>query len=159
FPVAPGLTTVLHPWLMYRGACRAVSMWRRQGVKFDVVDGQFLYPDGVAAARVARWLRLPLVLTARGSDVNVAMDEQVAGRSIRWAIAQARCVIAVSEALRSAMIERGVPAEKITVVRNGVDLQVFAPVSKAEARRRVGIEGPLLLSVGNLVPEKGHELT
>src|SRR5690606_24087080 len=86
-------------------------------------------------------------------------DEQVAGRSIRWAIAQARCVIAVSEALRSAMIERGVPAEKITVVRNGVDLQLFAPVSKAQARRRVGIEGPLLLSVGNLVPEKGHELT
>jgi teichuronic acid biosynthesis glycosyltransferase TuaC len=159
FPVIRGLTTVFHPRLMFRGARHAVRAWMNEGARFDLVDGQFLYPDGVAAAHMARWLGLPLVLTARGSDVNLAMDERIAGRSIHWAIDRARAVIAVSSALGSAMIDRGVPPEKVFVIRNGVDLAMFSPVNKSEARSKTGLAGQVLLSVGNLVPEKGHDLT
>jgi glycosyltransferase involved in cell wall biosynthesis len=64
----------------------------------------------------------------------------------------------VSGALKRAMIELGIPGDRITVLRNGVDLERFRPVSRADARARLGLRGPLLASVGNLVSEKGHDL-
>jgi glycosyltransferase involved in cell wall biosynthesis len=108
---------------------------------------------------MAQRLGLPLLLTARGSDVNVALDERIAGRSIRWAISRSAAVITVSAALRQALLDRGIPAEKLLVIRNGVDLEAFAPVDREAARRQAGLAGTVLLSVGNLVPEKGHDLT
>jgi teichuronic acid biosynthesis glycosyltransferase TuaC len=36
---------------------------------FDLVDAQFFYPDGPAAAAVARDLALPLAIKARGADI------------------------------------------------------------------------------------------
>ena len=37
---------------------------------FDLVDAQFFYPDGPAAARVAEALGLPLSIKARGADIQ-----------------------------------------------------------------------------------------
>ena len=39
----------------------------------DLIDAHYLYPDGVSAAKLAKRHNIPLVLTARGSDVNVLM--------------------------------------------------------------------------------------
>jgi glycosyltransferase involved in cell wall biosynthesis len=45
------------------------------------------------------------------------------------------------------------------VVRNGVDTQRFQPQPQAQARAALGLDGaPLLLSVGHLVPVKGHDI-
>jgi glycosyltransferase involved in cell wall biosynthesis len=44
-------------------------------------------------------------------------------------------------------------------LRNGVDLELFKPVDREAARRRLGLSGHVILSVGNLVALKGHELT
>ena len=158
FPVVRGLTTPFHPWLMARAACKALATVREVDRDFDLVDGQFLYPDGVAAVRLARALGKPVVLTARGSDVNVALRERLAGRSIRWAVNEAAAVIAVSSDLRERMVERGLPADRITVLRNGVDLELFKPGDRVSLRAELGFEGPTLLAVGNLVPEKGYDL-
>jgi teichuronic acid biosynthesis glycosyltransferase TuaC len=98
------------------------------------------------------------VITARGSDANVATRERVAGMCIRWAARRAAALIAVSTALRDVMVDRGLPADRITVVRNGVDLTTFQPRDREAARRALGLAGPTLLSVGNLVPEKGLDL-
>jgi glycosyltransferase involved in cell wall biosynthesis len=51
----------------------------------------------------------------------------------------------------------GVPAAKIRVLRNGVDLNRFRPDGRNEARRDLGLEGSTLLIVGHLRPTKGHE--
>jgi glycosyltransferase involved in cell wall biosynthesis len=158
FPFIRGVTTPFHPTLMARAARKALASLRAVDRDFDLVDGQFLYPDGVAAARFARWLGKPVVLTARGSDVNVALGERVAGRSIRRAVSEAAALIAVSAALRDRMVERGLPGERITVIRNGVDLELFKPGDRASLRTNLGFDGPTLLSVGNLVPEKGQNL-
>jgi glycosyltransferase involved in cell wall biosynthesis len=53
----------------------------------------------------------------------------------------------------------GVAAERVDVLRNGVDLQLFKPVDRESERRRLGFTRTTLLSVGNLVPVKGHDLT
>ena len=52
----------------------------------------------------------------------------------------------------------GAPADKIAVLRNGVDLARFRPMDRDEARRHLRIDGNLLLTVGNLVELKGHQL-
>ena len=125
---------------------------------FDVIDGHFLYPDGVAAVLLGRWFGKPVVLSARGSDANIAARERVAGACVRWAARRAAAVIAVSEALRESLDSCGVPRAAITVLRNGVDPQMFGQRDRDSARLELGIAGPTLLCVGNLVPEKGHAL-
>jgi teichuronic acid biosynthesis glycosyltransferase TuaC len=158
FPVVRGLTTAFHPRIMARCARSAVEAFRAETGDFDLIDGHFLYPDGVGAVHLGEALGKPVVLTARGSDVNTALGEKIAGRSIRWAADRAVAIIAVSAALRDAMVRQGLPAERITVVRNGVDRELFRPGDRAQLRAELGFTAPTLLSVGNLVPEKGHEL-
>ena len=67
-------------------------------------------------------------------------------------------MITVCQALKDDLIGLGVPGERITVLRNGVDLDLFRPVDRAEARARVGVEGKVLLSVGYLIERKGHHI-
>jgi len=68
--------------------------------------------------------------------------------------------VAVSAGLAEGLIALGAPAAKVTVLRNGVDLSVFRPVpDRAAARAELGLDGPTLLSVGLLIPRKGHHLT
>jgi glycosyltransferase involved in cell wall biosynthesis len=73
---------------------------------------------------------------------------------------KADAVIGVSEALKKSMINLRVSPDKIRVISNGVDAICFQPVAIDEARRRLGIsdENSIIVSVGSLIPSKGHEL-
>ncbi|VAX07083.1 hypothetical protein MNBD_ALPHA03-1786 [hydrothermal vent metagenome] len=118
---------------------------------FDLVDGHYLYPDGVAAYEIAQKYDKPLILTARGSDVNFWMEKPAQKEKILRALNYARKVICVSAALKNRLIEHGISADKITVIINGVDRSIF------NADQRPVEAGEYLLSVGNLVPLKGHK--
>ena len=51
-----------------------LPLLRRQiaaGRDFDLIDAHYFYPDGVAAVLLGRALGRPVVVTARGSDLNV----------------------------------------------------------------------------------------
>lgn len=155
----PGLAMYVQPFTMAFSALRAIRRLARQDVEFDVIDAHYFYPDGVAAAILARWLRKPLVITARGSDINVLAQRAWPRRLIRFAAREARGIVTVSGALATRLRELGVTADKISVVRNGVDLARFEPVDRMEARRRLRLpDGALVMSIGNLVPLKGHDL-
>jgi teichuronic acid biosynthesis glycosyltransferase TuaC len=60
--------------------------------------------------------------------------------------------------LKTALVALGASADKIRVLRNGVDLAMFRPTDRDAARKRYGFEGATLLSVGHLIPRKGHDL-
>jgi glycosyltransferase involved in cell wall biosynthesis len=127
--------------------------------RFDIVDAHYFYPDGVAAARVARRLGLPLVISARGSDINVIGEMTFARRSMLEAAHSADALIAVSDALAQRMQAIGMPAQRIRVLRNGVDTALFHPADRTQARAKLGlVDAPWVLGVGNLVPEKGFDL-
>lgn len=128
--------------------------------RFDVVDAHYFYPDGVAAARIAQLLGLPLVISARGSDINLIGEIPFARRRMLGAAARAQALIAVSGALSKAMKQIGMPGDRIHVLRNGVDPNVFFPVPRSDARQRLRLDerGHWILGVGNLVPEKGFDL-
>ncbi len=126
---------------------------------FDLLDAHYVYPDGFAAVLLGRVLGTPVVVSARGSDINLYAQLPAIRRLLRYTLQRAHKVIAVSEALKQAILHLGIPDAKVSVIPNGVDMQKFCPVPRQMARRRLGLAGgPLLLSVGNLVANKGFDL-
>ena len=146
------------PWLLYMPSERAVRRLLQAGHRFDMLDAHYAYPDGVAAAWLARRFKLPLTITARGSDITEISVHPLPRRLMCRAFDFADAVITVSAGLRDAVIALGVAPEKVTVLRNGVDLDAFRPVDRAAARAALDLDGPTLLSVGHLIERKGHAL-
>jgi glycosyltransferase involved in cell wall biosynthesis len=50
----------------------------------------------------------------------------------------------------------GMPAERIRTHYTGIDHARFHPIDREEAKARLGITGPLLLTAGALIPGKGQ---
>jgi teichuronic acid biosynthesis glycosyltransferase TuaC len=159
FLAIPRIGTIVAPWLLYRAAARALSARLRCGDRPDLIDAHYLYPDGVAAIWLGRRFGLPVILTARGSDVTQFPNYAIPRALILRATAQAAAIITVSRGLRDALVRLGVDPGKITVLRNGVDLAMFRQQDQTECRRALGVEGATLVSVGGLIPRKGHDLT
>lgn len=152
----PGMLKSIDGWSMAAGAHRVCRRIARQFGP-TVVDAHFLYPDGFAATLIGSRLGLPVVITVRGSK-----DEWLIGtpreRFLRRAMARARRLIAVSDALRRSVVLRlGQPEDKAVVIGNGVDTQRFEPVPRQAARRVLGLpaDAPVLVSVGGLTENKG----
>jgi glycosyltransferase involved in cell wall biosynthesis len=124
----------------------------------DVIDAQFFWPDGVAAMHLARRLGVPFSIKGRGSDIHFWGGREGIAAQMLEAAREAAGILAVSEDLKRAMVAIGMPAEKIAVHYTGVDLDRFAPLDRAEAKAKLGIEGPLIVSAGALIPLKGQRL-
>lgn len=156
---------LLPPRIGMHVAPRSMALGARQSLEQSirsrpgvVLDAHYFYPDGVAAAHLAARFKLPLVITARGSDINLLPDFPAVRRRILWAADRASALVAVSHALARRMVEIGMDESKIHVLRNGVDLEAFEVRDRQAERDALGLSGPLLLSVGNLLPLKGHDL-
>ena len=149
--VAPGLLAAgALAWLSRLGKVRRAA--------FDLVDAHYVYPDGVAALAIARALRRPLVITARGSDVTQLPDHRGPRLMIQRAVRRADALIAVSADLGDRLVALGADPARVHVLRNGVDLTLYhPPADRAAARRALGLQGPALLSVGHLIERKGHD--
>ena len=121
--------------------------------------------DGVDAWPVARRLAVPLLVTLHGADITTRMDWFRAGKGgRRWKAYPDRLArlaredgvhfIAVSENIRQAALEAGLPASKISVRMIGINTSRFAPGGKKASTRRRQI-----LFLGRLVEKKGcHHL-
>ena len=157
FPVLPKIGMTLAPFLLYRAVRPLVERTRRER-GFDLIDAHYFYPDGVAAAMLARDLDVPAVITARGSDINLIAQYRLPRRMIRWAARRAAAVVAVSQALKDKLVALGVERERIHVLRNGVDLELFHANDRDSLRAELELRRPTLLSVGNLLAFKGHGL-
>ncbi len=155
----PGIGMNLAPDLLYRTALAAARRLMAQGVTFDLIDAHYVYPDGVAAVRLGQALGKPVVITGRGSDLTELPDYPVPRRKIIDTLARANGLITVSAALGEAMVALGADRAKLSVLRNGIDTMMFRPMEREAARAAFGVAGRVLLSVGHLIPRKGHDRT
>lgn len=160
YPVVPKIGMAAAPWLLYRAMVPRITELLAAGHLFDAIDAHYLYPDGVAATWLGRRFKLPVVMTARGTDVNLIPHFRLPRLLIQGAIQDASALVAVSAALKQALVELGAPADKVTVLRNGVEIGLFRPLpNRTRVRAELGLRGPTLISVGGLIERKGHHRT
>src|SRR6185436_18140002 len=103
-------------------ARRAVARMLERGFSFDLIDAHYFFPDGVAAALLARAFGKPLVITGRGTDLTLIPENPLARRMIGWAADRADALITVSADLSARLAALGAARSKIRVLRNGIDL-------------------------------------
>ena len=156
----PGFGMNLAPYSMAVGAYRAIKTLQRQGFDFDLIDAHYYYPDGVAAGLLAGWLNKPFVVTARGTDLNLIPDYAYPRKLILETARRASASIGVCKALMDTLAGLGGAPEKLHTMRNGVDLERFAPEPRDVARQHLNLPlgKRLLLSVGHLIERKGHHI-
>ncbi len=158
YPVIPKIGMSVAPLLMALAVAPTLKRMIREGYDFDLIDAHFFYPDGVAAAILGKQLGKPVVITARGTDIHTYPAYRLPRRMILWAARQAAAVISVCRALEQTLADLGVEPAKLNTLRNGVDLELFCPGDRDEARKRLGFRHKTLLCVGALRKLKGHEL-
>ncbi len=147
------------PILMAKALLPKLRKILNEGFQFDVIDAYYVYPDGVAAAIIAKRLEKPFVMTALGTDINILPNYYFPRKWIKWAAGRAAYLTTVSAALKCELIKLGVPQEKISTILHGVDHDMFQPAKdKGLLRKRLGMTTTTLLSVGNLNEAKGHHL-
>lgn len=165
FPLIPRFGARFNPALIARSVS-ALARRLHAEAPFDLVDAQFFYPDGPAAARIARDLGLPLSIKARGSDISYWGQRSFSRRAMVAASGQAAGLLSVSDALTEDMTQLGMDRSKISLNLTGLDRDRFRPLDHSGIRRRLsgelGLqltdEHPLLVTVGALIARKGQEL-
>ncbi len=159
FPTIPKIGMTTQPYLLARSVRPVFERLIADGFDFDLIDAQYFYPDGVAAVMIGRALKKPVSITARGTDLNLIPQFRLPRRMIQRAAKEAACLVTVCQALKDTLVELGTPADRVTVLRNGVDLELFhPPTDRVADRAKLGLTRLTLISVGHLIPRKGHDL-
>jgi glycosyltransferase involved in cell wall biosynthesis len=130
------------------------ALRRREGI--DLVNSHWLYPDSVAVHLALRGSSIPHVPTGLGCDVNEFIDDPMRGGQIRDMLAASPAVTVVAESLRWHLVARGIPADRVTTIPNGVDTSRFRLQVREDAQRRLGLEHDRerVLYVGRFAEEK-----
>lgn len=128
------------------------------------------YWNGLATVEAARRLGLPSVYEVRGLwEVTRGSrnPEMMGGELFRFmarmetdAAQHATRVIAITRALGDELVRRGVSAEKIDVVPNGVDTTRFRPVERdTDLASRLGLADKMVIGyVGSVLDYEGIDL-
>ena len=156
FPRGMGLPTA-GAFVFARVVGRVRELQKANG--FDLIHAHGPLPCGHAAMLLSRELGVPYVVSVHGLDAF--STQQVRGRAGQWSrritgsvFAASRRVICISERVRQQVLE-GMEGQKekcrTSVVYNGVDAELFSPSDEQQSGLRI-------LSVGNLIPIKGHDV-
>src|SRR6056297_1031958 len=131
----------------------------RDSGSLDVIDAHFGYPDGAGCVRVGRQLGVPVFMTIRGVEEDYLEIPAIA-RRIRTALRLADGCICVSHSLRDTIVSAGAAPDRVRVIHNAVDRQTFRVRDQAQARAGLGIgsDEKLVVSVGNLLSVKRHDI-
>lgn len=158
FFLPPKVGMHIAPDMLAHAAKPCIARMIDEGYDFNLIDAHYFYPDGVAATKLGKYFNKPVVITARGSDITLLPQFTRPRKKILQAASDASGIITVCNALKDELMRLGVPAQKIVSLRNGVDLNLFQPIERDVARQALGLTQFTLLTVGHLVPVKGHEL-
>ncbi len=116
----------------------------------DHLHSHFAWLPGAAASIIAGLIRLPYTVTVHAYDLFASNE------LLPLVCGQAQRVIAISEYNKQEIIRlKACPAERISVIRCGIDLDQFPP-PHYETAEAEGLSPLRILSVGSLLPKKGH---
>lgn len=122
----------------------------------DLINAYWVFPDGTAAVWVARKLKIPVVVCARGCDINLYWTFPLRRLQIIRALKDANQVTAMSQDQKNTIENLGIPGTKVEVIHNGVDFNKFTIKEKNECRKELGLPQnvKIILYIGRLQEEK-----
>src|SRR4029077_2757529 len=83
YPLLPRISMPAHGMLMYLSSL-SLGLRLHRKKTFDCIDAHFVYPDGFAAVCLGRDLKLPVVVSARGTDINLYSSFRLIRPMLRW---------------------------------------------------------------------------
>lgn len=148
----------------YTAAFNADHVLPKYREQFDVIVGAgftLRSPHDVNLCQFVHgaWLKSPAHVSRLRGGLYGLYQRCYSASNARWerhAYAASRCVIAPSEKIRAELISIGVPADRISIIYNGVDLNEFFPAwghaEKTSERAALGLPAdvPLALFVGDI---------
>jgi PEP-CTERM/exosortase A-associated glycosyltransferase len=139
-----------------------------KSVKPDILHAHSPVLNAIAALRVGRKLGIPVVYEIRAFWEDAAVDH---GTSKEWgmryrltrametyALRRVDAVTTICEGLRSDIVARGIPQQKVTVIPNAVNIEDFNPGEAPEQQlvRDLGLEGKVVLGfIGSFYAYEG----
>ena len=161
---------VLNQAAIVRGLTRRLREVVEQ-VNPDVLHAHSPALNGLAALPVARHYRLPLVYEVRAFWEDAAVDHGTTREgSVRYRLTRAlethvlkraAAVTCICEGLRSDIVARGIPAAKVTVIPNAVDIGQFNLGGEPDLvlKARLGLTGARVLGfIGSFYAYEGLAL-
>ena len=157
--VTPKIGMSLYGLFMFLGVLPVVRRIYQQW-PFDIIDAHYVYPDGLAAILLGRIFNCPVVVSARGTDINLYPRLKFIRPLIKQVVTRADGLISVCQSLADIMITLGANKHRVRVIPNGIDPALFYPMPQQKARRKLGLgeDGKILLTVGSLIELKGIHL-
>jgi glycosyltransferase involved in cell wall biosynthesis len=142
-------------YLVTKSCMKSVS---RRACLFDFVHAHFL-DSGFVGAKLKRRYNKPLIVTAHGGDFyDLPFRDSWYHGLARYVLSEADRVITVSKSNQEKLLALGANPNKLVVIPNGYEDNLFKRISKSVARDKLSLpqDKKIVLTVGNLKPEKGH---
>ncbi|OWW22232.1 TIGR04063 family PEP-CTERM/XrtA system glycosyltransferase [Noviherbaspirillum denitrificans] len=140
-------------------------------VRPDILHAHSPALNGIAALRVGRKLNIPVVYEVRAFWEDAAVDH---GTSTEWgmryrltrametrALREADAVTTICEGLRGDILERGIPAQKVTVIPNAVNIEDFQTDEQPDLAlaEKLGLTGKVVLGfIGSFYAYEGLDI-
>src|SRR3989344_2412886 len=121
-----------------------------------VIYAQNVTSAGLPALLAAKLFRSKFVLKI-GGDAGWEQEKNYLKPVQTHVAKRADKIIVPSQYVKKMVMNWGVPEEKIEVIYNAVEPDSLPGVSKEKAKKKIGIEGDVILSVGRPVPWKGFD--
>lgn len=142
-----------------------------QRVRPDVLHAHSPVLNVLPALRVGRQLGIPVVYEVRAFWEDAAVDHGTTTEgSLRYratralethALKQAAHVFTICEGLRRDIVDRGIPAARVTVIPNAVDVDAFSVGGQPDEalKNQLGLEGATVLGfIGSFYAYEGLDL-
>ncbi|MCF6196133.1 MAG: glycosyltransferase, exosortase A system-associated [Emcibacter sp.] len=139
--------------------------------KIDVIQAHSPMLNGMAAVAVGKEFNIPVLYEIRAfwEDAAVSLGTSKEGdlryrmsKNMETKVARAAdAVTVICDGLKQDLISRGIPAEKITLIPNAVDISKFSGPAKPdpELRTKLGLDGKTTLGfIGSFYDYEGLEI-
>ena len=136
-----------------------VALRLRKKWRYDLVDLHWTFPD-LPAGRLLSWLLgVRQLVTVRGTPALFPKERSPRRALVRILLAKSDHVVTLSDELRDLSVSQGVSKDRISTIRNGVDVSRFRYLEIESCRARLGIPADqrTILGIGYVTPRKGFD--
>jgi PEP-CTERM/exosortase A-associated glycosyltransferase len=161
---------ILNQWAVIRDTEQRLEQVARQ-TQPDLLHAHSPCLNGISAIRVGRRLGVPVVYEMRASWEDAAVDHGTTkegspryrlSRALEtWTLRRADAVTTICEGLRTDILTRGIPAERVTVIPNAVNPDDFPMLTGRDddLARQLGFEDTFVLGfIGSFYGYEGLDL-